>query len=217
MLVRVSASFVAGQSADLAPCTPSGLNGDLCQRGNKTEGKRKGKTPGMQAYPAYKCQYTALLQSPEDTKMGRSRQVAGMSTLLLVVSSRARAAPTRTPMLRETDSRHRSTRRDQMLCHRSPRLYIASRRCFVLGQLHHCPCLADMAVLLSDEQTTIRFNQRWRTFSRGLTACTTHDRWALVIGSRLFVAFFLQGHSIRPVTRAGVECPVDSRHVRVCL
>lgn len=166
MLVRVSASFVAGQSADLAPCTPSGLNGDLCQRGNKTEGKRKGKTPGMQAYPAYKCQYTALLQSPEDTKMGRSRQVAGMSTLLLVVSSRARAAPTRTPMLRETDSRHRSTRRDQMLCHRSPRLYIASRRCFVLGQLHHCPCLADMAVLLSDEQTTIRFNQRWRTFSR---------------------------------------------------
>ncbi|KAL7963310.1 hypothetical protein V8C34DRAFT_267843 [Trichoderma compactum] len=113
MLVRVSASFVAGQSADLAPCTPSGLNGDLCERGNKTEEKRKGRRPGMQAYPAYKCQYTALLQSPEDTKMGRSRQVAGMSTSLLVVSPRARAAPTRTPMLRETDSRHRSTRRGQ--------------------------------------------------------------------------------------------------------
>ncbi|PKK54685.1 hypothetical protein CI102_439 [Trichoderma harzianum] len=77
----------------------------------------------MQAYPAHKCQYTALFQSRKTTKMGRPRQVAGMSTLLLVVlpalripytvSPRARAAPTRTPMLRETDSRHRSTRRGQ--------------------------------------------------------------------------------------------------------
>lgn len=75
----------------------------------------------MQAYPAQVPIY-GTLPEPEDNKNGEI-QVAGMSTLLLVVlpalripytvSPRARAAPTRTPMLRETDSRHRSTRRGQ--------------------------------------------------------------------------------------------------------
>ncbi|KAL7963309.1 hypothetical protein V8C34DRAFT_88459 [Trichoderma compactum] len=42
---------------------------------------------------------------------------------------------------------------------------------------------------------------------KGLTACTTHHRWTLAIGTRLLAAFVLQGRPIRPVTRAGVECP----------
>lgn len=70
------------------------------------------------------------------------------------VSPRARAAPTRTPMLRETDSRHRSTRRGQ--CYGTA-LHVFSLRPAGASYSYNCiicPGLDDMALLLSDEQTT---------------------------------------------------------------
>ncbi|KAL7950342.1 hypothetical protein V8C42DRAFT_196425 [Trichoderma barbatum] len=135
------------------PPALGGLNGDLGQRGNKTERKRKGRQPKLIRRPSTEYQYTR--PEPERHKNGDIQANSGMSTLPLVVlqvlrtpypvSFRTRAAPTRTPMLRESDGRHRSTRRrDQMLCHRTPCLCIAScwnvidSRFIVLAWLTRC-------------------------------------------------------------------------------